>query len=118
MTSKVKRILTGLAGLPVHKEPHRELTKWYNRILTSLEELPKDSGYRVQTEKVVKERKNIVASTPDPEELERKIGGGLCEELIVQARHEHELIQTMKEAKPWEPMVEKPNPDQWKWPVT
>lgn len=116
MTSKVTRIFTGLAGLPVCTEPQRELVKWYGRILRALDKLPKDSGYRTATEQLVKERKYIVETTPNPEEIERKIGAGLCEELIEQAKFELQLVDTMKEYKPWEPIEEKPKPDQWKWP--
>lgn len=117
MASKVTRIYTGLAGLPVCTEPHKELTKYYRRILRHLEELPKDSKYRIATEQLVNERNKIVESTPNPEEIESKIGCGLCEELIEQAKHELQLISTMKKYKPWEPLEEKPLPNQWKWPV-
>lgn len=116
MTSKVTRVFTGLAGLPACKEPHKELAKYYGRILRSLEHLPKESKYRIATEELVKERKAIVESTPNPEDIEKKIGAGLCEELIEQAKNEIQLIGSMKEYKPWEPMEEKPYPDQWKWP--
>lgn len=117
MASKVTRIFTGLAGLPACHEPHRELVKHYSRILRNLEKLPKESKYRTSTEELIKHRKSIVESTPNPEEIENKIGAGLCEELIEQAKHELQLIETMKEYKPWEPLEEKPTTDQWKWPV-
>ena len=116
MSSKVTRVFTGLAGLPVCTEPHRELAKWYGRILRLTAKLPKDSGYRIATERIINERKHIVETTPNYEDVERKIGEGLCEELIEQAKMEVELVNTMLEHKPWEPLVEKPLPDQWKWP--
>lgn len=116
-TSKVTRIYTGLAGLPVCKEPHAELTRFYRRILRELNKLPSDSKYRVATEKVIKERKEIVESTPNPEDIEKKINAGLCEELIMQAQHELELVSTMQKYKPWEPLEEKPPQNQWKWPL-
>lgn len=117
MASKVKRIFTGLAGLPVCVEPHRELTKYYGKILRALVKLPEQSEYRIATEKLISERKRIVESTPDPEEVERKIGAGLCEELIEQAKAELKLIATMERYKPWEPLEEKPSTQQWKWPL-
>lgn len=116
MTSKVTRVFTGLAGLPVCKEPQKELVKYYNRILRTLEDLPKESKYRITTEQLIKERKRIVEFTPDSKDIEIKIGAGLCEELIEQAKMELQLISTMREYKPWESLVEKPGPDQWKWP--
>jgi len=117
MASKVTRVFTGLAGLPVCHEPHRELAKWYRRTLHALEKLPKDSGYRIATEQLIKERRHIVETTPNPEDIEKKIGAGLCEELIEQAKYEHQLVETMREYKVWEPIEEKPKPDQWKWPL-
>lgn len=117
MASKVSRIFTGLAGLPASQEPHRELVKIYSRVLRNLEKLPKESKYRISTEQLIKERKAIVETNPNPEDIEKKIGEGLCEELIEQGKHELQLIETMKAYKPWEPLEEKPSLDQWKWPI-
>lgn len=116
-TSKVTRIYTGLAGLPVCKNPHSELTRFYRRILRELNKLPDDNKYRVATEKVIRERKEIVETTPNPEDIEKKIGGGVCEELIEQAKHELHLVTIMHKYKPWEPLEEKPPQNQWKWPL-
>lgn len=117
MASKVTKIFTGLTGLPVCHEPHKELLKYYSKILRGLQQLPKESKYRAATEQLIQERKSIVEGTPNPEEIEKKIGAGQCEELIEQAKHELRLISTMKEYKPWEPLEEKPSADQWKWPI-
>lgn len=116
MANKVQRVFTGIAGLPVCKEPHKELVKLYDRTLRNLQDLPKNSQYRTATEELIRERKKIVEETPNPEDIERKIGAGLCEELIEQAKHEITLISTMKKYKPWEPLEEKPSQDQWQWP--
>lgn len=115
--SKVTRVFTGIADLPACKDPHTELIKIYNRVLRNLQDLPKDYSYRVGTEKLIRERKNIVETTPDSIDIEKKIGAGLCEELVEHARHELQLIETIKDYKPWEPIVEKPSADQWKWPM-
>lgn len=117
MASKVTKIFTGIAGLPVCLEPHRELVKYYGRILRMLEKLPEESQYRVQTSKLIKERKEIVESTEDPAEIEKKIGAGQCEELIEQAKSELKLVEVMKKYEPWKELEEKPSPSQWKWPV-
>lgn len=117
MASKVTRVFTGLTGLPVCHEPHKELIKVYGKILRGLDKLPKESQYRMTVEKIVKERKHIVEMNPNPVDIEKKIGAGMCEELIEQANLELDLISTMKNYKPWEPLEEKPSVEQWKWPL-
>lgn len=117
MASRSTRIYTGIAGLPVVKEPHKELLKQYKKLLRHLAALPQESKYRIATEQIIKERKSIVESTSEPEEIEKRIGGGMCEELIDQAKYELHLVEVMKEYKPWEPLEEKPAANQWKWPL-
>lgn len=117
MASKVKKVFTGIAGLPVCTEPKRELSRAYGKILRGLEKLPKDYKYRIATEQLIQERKNIVESAQDGDEIEKKIGAGQCEELLEHAQHELKLLETLKKYKPWEPLEEKPNADQWKWPL-
>lgn len=81
-----------------------------------LEKLPQDYKYRITTEKLIKERKEIVEATPDRDEIETKIPGGQCEELMEHAKQEVELIHTLHKYKPWEKLDQKPPNDQWKWP--
>lgn len=78
--------------------------------------MPKESNYRITTEKLISERKGVVESTPDPADIEKKYATQ-CEELIEAARAELEVIEMMQKYKPWEPLQEKPQPDQWKWPL-
>lgn len=117
MSFKVTKIFTGFAGLPVSAEPHKELLKYYSRILRGLQGLPEESKYRTVTEKLIKDRKAIVESTTDPQELERRMNEGQCEELIEKAKLELKLINVMQEHKPWEPLDEQPPANQWKWPL-
>ena len=117
MASRSTRIFTGFAGLPVIKEPHMELLRFYKKILRNLEKLPAESKYRTSTQQLIEGRKKIIESNPNPDDIEKKIGAGLCEELIEQAKHELDLIETMKEFKPWEPLEDKPPQNQWKWPL-
>lgn len=117
MAQQSTRIYTGLAGLPAIKEPHKELLKQYKKLLRRLTALPKESNYRMTTENLVNERKNIVESSQSPEEIENKINAGVCEELIQQAKYEIDLVEVMKKFKPWESLQERPSPDQWKWPL-
>lgn len=117
MASKSGRILTGLAGLPACSQPHQELSRLYSRIMRALSKLPEESHYRKTTENFISQRKSILESTPNHEDVEKKIGGGLCEEMIEQAKLELKLIETMQEYKPWEPLEDRPPQDQWKWPL-
>lgn len=112
-----QRIYTGLAGLPVVQNPHLELAKLYSKILRHLKTLPENSKYRIITHQLINERKTVVESTTNRDEIEKKIGGGLCEELIEQAKGELKLIEVMEKHRVWEPLVEKPPANQWKWPL-
>ncbi|KAF2864355.1 hypothetical protein K470DRAFT_208266 [Piedraia hortae CBS 480.64] len=46
-------------------------------------------------------------------ELEKEIGGGLIEEVILAAKAECDLVDTMAEERVWEDLVEKPVEGQW-----
>lgn len=45
--------------------------------------------------------------------IENRIGGGLIEEILIQANQELDLVKKMAEWKPWEELEEKPLDDQW-----
>ncbi|XP_044575785.1 NADH dehydrogenase [ubiquinone] 1 alpha subcomplex subunit 5 isoform X1 [Cotesia glomerata] len=107
---------TFLKGLEVAKHPHHSLTNIYTRILRVLAKFPTTSAYRTSTEQIVKERAEIVKNTPDVETLEKKIGCGQVEELVVQAENELLLARKMAVWKPWEPLAEPIPKDQWTWP--
>ena len=114
--SKVTKIYTGLAGMPVCQEPHKEILYWIGKNLRSLAKLPLDSKYRTMNESLINEKKSVVESTESPEEIERKLGFQ-CEEIIEDLKKENELVTTMAKYKAWEPLSDKPPADQWKRPV-
>ncbi|MBN3316763.1 NDUA5 dehydrogenase, partial [Atractosteus spatula] len=89
----------------------------YTKILASLQTIPQDAAYRKYTEQFITERLNLVTSEPDVEKLEKKINSGQIEEVILQAENELHLSRKMIEWKPWEPLVEEPPANQWKWPI-
>ncbi|XP_041110778.1 NADH dehydrogenase [ubiquinone] 1 alpha subcomplex subunit 5-like [Polyodon spathula] len=108
---------TGLVGLAVSQNPHERLRILYSKILASLQTIPKDAAYRRYTEQLINDRFDLVKSEPDIEKLERKINCGQIEEVIVQAENELSLSRKMAEWKPWEPLIEEPPTNQWKWPI-
>ncbi|XP_062338869.1 NADH dehydrogenase [ubiquinone] 1 alpha subcomplex subunit 5 [Osmerus eperlanus] len=108
---------TGLVGLAVSHNPHERLRVLYSKILASLQTMPQDAAYRKYTEQLVNHRFNLIKTELDVKKLEQKINCGQIEEVIAQAEFELSLSRKMAEWKPWEPLIEEPPPNQWKWPI-
>lgn len=105
---------TGITGLYQHPNPRPALVSLYNHTLSLLDtKFPKSSIYRQSVETMTKNRLQVVEKHEIIEEIENKIGGGLIEEIVVQAHEELGLAHEMAELKCWEPLEEKPLDDQW-----
>ncbi|CAK9822879.1 NADH dehydrogenase [ubiquinone] 1 alpha subcomplex subunit 5 [Anthophora retusa] len=107
---------TGLTGLAVSTRPHAELQLIYDKILRLLNKLPQDYFYRTSVEKLVKERSKILRESDDIAVVEEKIGHGQIETIIIDAKDELSLLETMLQHKPWQNLMEKAPAHQWTWP--
>lgn len=105
---------TGLAGLYQHPNPRPALISLYNHTLKVLDtKFPKDSVYKQSVEAMTKNRLKIVELEEITEKIENQIGGGLIEEIVIQANEELNLAHQLAEMKCWEELEEKPLDDQW-----
>lgn len=105
---------TGLTGLYQHPNPRPALISLYNHTLKVLnQKYPQQSVYRQSVEALTKNRLNVVENNEITEEIENKIGGGLIEEILIQANDELNLVNELAELKVWEELEEKPLDDQW-----
>ncbi|KAH8323682.1 hypothetical protein KR067_002206 [Drosophila pandora] len=107
---------TGLTGLAVSTNPHHTLAALYCKILRAVGKMPQESSYRKYTEQLVNERANALNNNKSIPDLERAVGCGQVEELIVQAENELVLARKMLGWKPWEKLVQQAPPKQWDWP--
>ncbi|XP_048195581.1 NADH dehydrogenase [ubiquinone] 1 alpha subcomplex subunit 5-like [Perognathus longimembris pacificus] len=107
---------TGLMGLAVCDTPHYRLTILYTKIPDVLEQLPKNAAYKKFTMRNSMWL-NMVKAEPDVKKLEDKLEGGQLEEVILQAEKELSLARKMLAWKLWEPLMEEPPANQWKWPI-
>ncbi|XP_032728056.1 NADH dehydrogenase [ubiquinone] 1 alpha subcomplex subunit 5-like [Lontra canadensis] len=108
---------TGLVGLAVCESPHEGLRILYTKILDVLEQIPKNAAYRKYTEQITNEKLSMVKAEPDVKKLEDQLQCGQLEEVILQAENELSLARNMLQWKPWEPLVDEPPANQWKWPI-
>ncbi|XP_010633659.1 NADH dehydrogenase [ubiquinone] 1 alpha subcomplex subunit 5 isoform X2 [Fukomys damarensis] len=108
---------TGLVGLAVCETPQERLKILYTKILDVLGQIPKNAAYRKYTEQIASERLAVVEAESNVKKLEDQLQLGQIEEVILQAENELSLARKMIKWKPWEPLVEEPPANQWKWPI-
>lgn len=121
------RKTTGIAGLPPHPKPKDALSEIYGETLKILADFPAESTYRQSTEALIKSRltqlerqtnesllKPINSSiNEDPFGRIGGMGAMPIERVLVVAQDELNLAKKMLEWRAWEPLEEKPRPDQW-----
>lgn len=104
----------GLKGLYQHPNPRPALISLYNHTLKTLDtKFPKNSVYRQSVETMTKNRLKVVENEEITENIENKIGGGLIEEIVIQAHEELSLAHELAGMKCWEELEEHPLEDQW-----
>lgn len=96
---------TGIVGLAKEAHPVETLQSLYSKILADIAEIPETAFYRKNVEAVTRNRLQLLSAS-SVAEFEKKVGVGLVEEVIQQARDEIGLIERMKEWKPWEQAAE------------
>merc|ERR1711973_570425 len=111
------KVITGLTGMNVAKNPTHTLGVLYSKNLRALAKMPLDYPYRKNTESLINERVSILKQSNTIEEAEKKIGMGQIEEVIIQAENELVLSRSILEWKSWEPLAEQAPVNQWKWPL-
>ncbi|KAG8696674.1 hypothetical protein FRC09_008326 [Ceratobasidium sp. 395] len=105
---------TGIHGIPVHPDPLPALRKTYESTLSILNQMPPSAVYRQGTEAVIRHRLDLIErSKGNPTEVERTLGEGQIEEVLMSASDELTLAGKMLEWKAWEPLEVKPTPGQW-----
>lgn len=105
---------TGLTGIYQHPNPRPALISLYKHTLKFLDkEFPADSVYKQSVANMTKNRLQIVEENEITEQIENKIGGGLIEEIVIQANDELTLAKELAQLKVWEQLEEKPLDDQW-----
>ncbi|EDW73166.1 uncharacterized protein Dwil_GK16793 [Drosophila willistoni] len=114
--ARIVKASTGLTGLAVSSNPHHTLSALYGKILRAVAKMPQDAAYRKNTEILVKQRADALAKNKDVVALEKAVGCGQVEELIVQAENELILARKMLGWKPWEKLVQPAPAKQWDWP--
>lgn len=104
---------TGITGLYQHPEPKKALSAIYTHTLSILDKFPQHSVYAQAMLSQTKQRLQLITPEATREKIERDIGSGLIEELIIQANDELNLANELLSLKAWDELEEQPLEDQW-----
>lgn len=105
---------TGLTEVFEHPDPRTSLLQVYDHTLALIKDkFPAHSVYRTAVENLTQARRALVEKSASREEIEKAVGSGLVEEILIQAADEFRLAEVMAEHEVWSELEEKPLPDQW-----
>lgn len=91
LMAKVKET-TGIVGLEVVPNAREVLINLYNKTLKEIEAVPEDERYRKDVESFTRHRLKVCREEDDWEMIEKRLGCGQVEKLIVEAQDELKLI--------------------------
>jgi NADH dehydrogenase (ubiquinone) 1 alpha subcomplex subunit 5 len=92
---------TPIVGVKKERFPRQVLQSLYSRTLADIAEIPETAAYRRNVEKITRDRMSALEASASLEEFEDRVGVGIVEEVIKQARDELSLITKMKQWQPW-----------------
>ena len=97
------KLETGITGLKADPNARQKLQKLYESLKTdAITSLPEGYEYRRGLLATVESRMKLLGEAGRSDvEIEREIGEGQLEELVEQAEAEHQLLQKVKQWKPW-----------------
>ena len=98
----VSKTSTGLVGVPVDYASRGNFIASQQAILEAIKVVPEDAAFRTSVEATAQYRLSVAHSTEDEEVIEKEIGFGQLEELIISAKEELELIDYYAANKGWE----------------
>jgi len=111
-----KKWTTGLVGIPVNPYGRAHLKELLGKTNEAISQLP-ECTYKNSVKALTAHRMSVVDQHQDVAQIEAAIDCGEIEELILQQEREIQLIETIKETKAWEPLVEDAPENQWRWPI-
>ena len=97
----VSKTSTGLVGVPVDYAARANFIATQQTILEAIKVMPADAAYRKSVEATAQYRLSVAESTEDEDAIEKEIGFGQLEELIISAKEELELIDIYVANKGW-----------------
>uniref|UniRef100_UPI001CB92BC4 probable NADH dehydrogenase [ubiquinone] 1 alpha subcomplex subunit 5, mitochondrial n=1 Tax=Erigeron canadensis TaxID=72917 RepID=UPI001CB92BC4 len=78
-----------------------ELIRIYKRTMEEIKSLPEQEGYRKAVEATTRKRLEICLEEQDPEAIEKRIGCGKFEEVVMDAKFEFKVACNLHHWDPW-----------------